>query len=305
MGFLTRLYQKVLISIDIDVQTCKILVTHFGSAKKGEEKTFKTINGDLPIEAAKYIRHIKAKFPFSYVSTTSKAQTQGLINGNRLSCFEEFNLSISSLHVMLVNKKWFVYIAKDGMIEHRARFSKIGGTDFVFSPFCLIYERVKSRLEEGKKLYILQERGSCALMIADNAGVYFGNYITFNDYEIDERDEELERNNDIVEFEEIGNIDENIIVKDFDNKQDNSTSGLNDLNIANTMINVIKDTLNSFYKDDKYASDFIEELLILDACDISDNAISYLTNNMMLDIQFLRINICLEIEKLAKMELKL
>ena len=59
------------------------------------------------------------------------------------------------------------------------------------------------------------------------------------------------------------------------------------------------------YKDERYASDFIEELLILDAFGISDYAITHLTNNMMLETQFLRVDVCSEIEKLVKMELKI
>ncbi|RDU65506.1 hypothetical protein [Helicobacter sp. MIT 14-3879] len=305
MSFLSRLYQKVIISIDIDIQTCKVRTTYQNTNQASEEKTYKTINNDLPIEAAKYIRYIQNKYPFTYIATIARVKRQGIVNGNKLSSFEKFSLTPHLLIIMLISKKWFVYIDKEDMAKYKSKFSKVKGVDFIFSPFCFIYEKVKNRLDTAKKLYILQNNSSCTLLIADINGVYFGNYIMFEKESLNIQDNIEEKSDGIVEFEEINDIDENIIIKEFDNKQDTNTSSLNDLNIANTMIDIIKDTLNSFYKDDKYASDFIEELLILDACGISDNSITYLTNNIMLDTQFLRINICDEIEKLVKMELRL
>lgn len=271
MNFLSNLYQKVLISINIDVDICKVLTT-FLNKSKSEEKIFKTINGNLSNEAVKYIRNIRARFPFNYVSTVSKSKMQGLINGNNLSVFRQFNLTPSLLGIMLINKQWFVYIAKEDMVRYKESFISIGGGDLLFSPFCLLYEKIKSYLDGSKKLYILQERGTCVLMVADSNYVYFGNYVCFDS--------------------------KNTIVED-------SVDNLNYLKNADIIINVIKETLNNFYNDDRYASDFIEEILIFDTYGVSDNAVTYITNNMMLDIRFIQINICLEIEKLAKMELNL
>lgn len=270
MSFLTNLYQKVLISINIDAHTCKILTTYINKSNS-EEKTFEAVNGSLSNKAVRYIKNIKARFPFSYVSTISKSKTQGLINGNNLIVFERFNLSPNSLNIMLINKQWFVYIAKTDMIKHKESFVNIGGSDFLFSSFCLLYENIKSNLHSSKKLYVLQERSSSVLMIADSSDVYFGNYVCFDD-----------------------------IMGGFEDSLESS-----DLKSVNTIINTIRETLINFYKDDRYASDFIEEILVFDTYGISDNAMAHIANNMMLDVEFISINICLEIEKLAKMELNL
>lgn len=305
MGLFGRLYQKVIISVDVDVLLCKVKVMHHKNPQHNEERSFRTVNGDLPIEAAKYIRHIQNSYPYTYIATMSRAKKQGLINGNKLRKFEAFDLNPSTLMIMLVNRRWFAWIDKEDMARFRSKFSKIYGVDFVFSPFCLIYEKIKSRLDKTKKLYILQENGACSLMIADKDGVYYGSYIVFeqNNLEIKEG---LESNDDVVKFEAIGDMNENIIIKDFDSKsEDSSKSNLIDLSTANTMINIIKETLNNFYRDERYASDFIEELLVLDACGIGDNSITHLTNNIMLETQFLRVDVCAEIERLAKMELRI
>ena len=109
----------------------------------------------------------------------------------------------------------------------------------------------------------------------------------------------------IIEFDIIDEIDENIIIKDFEkNSFKPSSNELGELSIANHMIELIKNTLNNFYQDSRYASDFIDELLILDGYGISDNAISHLKNNTMLETHFIRIDICQEIENLIKMEVK-
>ncbi|MDE6885856.1 MAG: hypothetical protein K2P17_02270 [Helicobacteraceae bacterium] len=312
MSFLRRLYQKVIISVDIDVYTCKVRIAyHNNNNLSQEEKTYKTINGDFPIEAAKYIRRIKNKYPFTYIATMSRSKNQGLIAGNKINSFEKFNISAQSLAIILISKKWFVYINKEDIIKDKNKFSKVQGVDFIFSPFVLIYEKIKDRVNEIKKLYILQEKGSCTLLVADSNGVYFGDYKILEQNKFVEENsmqeiEEIDSTSTNIEFEAISDMDENIIIKDFDDKDTiQDKSALNDLSVANTMINIIKDTLNNFYKDDRYASDFIEELLILDGCGISDSSITHLTNNIMLETQFLRIDTCEEIEKLAKMELKL
>lgn len=299
------MYQKVIVSVDIDVQVCKVKVTYNKNSADNEEKSFKTVGGDLPIEAAKYIHRIQNRYPFTYIATMSRVKNQGLINGNKLKRFEDFGLKSSALSIMLINRKWFVYINKDEMARFRGKFSKVRGADFIFSPFCLVYEKIKSRLDTEKKLYILQEKGACTLLIADIEGVYFGNYIVFeqNFLEIDNAESS---EGEVIKFEaleEINDINENIIIKDFERGED--TDRLGDINVANMMINIIKETLNNFYKDERYASDFIDELLILDACGISDYSITHLMNNMMMETQFLRIDVCAEIEKLVKMELKL
>lgn len=301
MGILGRLYQKVIISVNIDAQICKLKVAYHKNPALTEEKSFKTINGDLPIEAAKFIRNIQNRYPFTYIATMSRAQNQGVVNGNKLKRFDDFALNPHKLMIMLVNRKWFAYINKDEMAQFRGKFSKVRGVDFVFSPFCLVFEKIKSHLDSAKKLYILQENGACTLLIADIEGVYFGNYVVFGQSDLETLN--AESKDDSVQFEAIEDMNENIIIKDFERGEE--SANLSDLNVANMMINIIKETLNNFYKDERYASDFIEELLILDACGISDYSITHLTNNMMLETQFLRVDVCAEIEKLVKMELKI
>lgn len=317
MGFFSRIYQKVIVSIDLDLKTCNLRIYHHNdSAKKLEEKTYKTVNADLPIEAAKHIRHIQNRYPHTYIATMARTPTQGLINGNRPEIFTDFSLNISDLHAMLVQKKWFVYIAKSDMQSYKNKFNKVVGADFIFSPFVVVYERIKHKLSEAKKLYILQEKGSTTLLIADKDGIYFGNYIILNEEKnlpqspAQAQSEEAQAaQSDIIEFDSIEDIDENIIIKDFESLPNSSEAApqvaLGELAIANHMIEVIKDALNSFYKDDRYSSDFIDELLLLDGYGINDSAITYLKNNTMIETHYLRIDICEEIEKLAKMELGL
>ena len=304
MGLFGRLYRKVIISVDIDALTCRVKVLHHKQPQLNEERSFRTVNGDLPIEAAKYIRHIQSGYPYTYIATISRAKNQGLVGGNKIRRFEAFGLHIDMLMVMFVNRRWFAYIDKDDMAKFRSKFNTIQGVDFVFSPFCLLYEKIKPNLAIDKKLYILQEKGACSLMIADKGGVYFGSYIPLEQNELELKSTLEQSDDDVVKFEAISDMNENIIIKDFDSK-DSQKNNLSDLSTANTMINIIKETLNTYYRDERYASDFIEELLVLDASGISDNSISHLTNNMMLETQFIRIDVCAEIERLAKMELRI
>ena len=274
------IYRRVIVSIDLDERTCKVRLSNNKNTNY-EEKTYKTINADFPIEAAKYIQRVQSKYPYTYIATMIKSENQGLLNGNSVDVFDSFGLDMASLKIMLVNKQWFIYVGKKNLQEYENKFSKIEGLDFVFSPFIIIYEKIKDRLGGTKKLYILQEKGSSSLLIADRDYMYFGEHVVFRQDTF---------------------IDENIIIKDKDSYE-SSQNSLSELSIANHMIALITKTLNNFYQDSRYASDFIDELLILDGYGISDNAISHLKSNTMLEIQLVQIDICKEIEKLVKMEL--
>ena len=313
MYFLDKIYQKVIISIELNPKTCKVLIDYHNNSKK-EEKTYETVNGDLPIDAIKHIRRIKNKYPFTYLASMIRESNQGLLHGNDLGIFDKFNINTKTVSIMLVNKSWFLYIGKTSLQKEKNKFNKVYGIDFLFSPFVIIYERVKKQLEDIKKLYILQGRYACTLLIANKRTIFFGKYIAIEDGFFEEK-ESIEYNqinkNNVIEFDALNDIDENIIIKSFDEDEkedidlDSTVSGLNDVTIAGNIINVIKDALNEFYNDTRYEGDFIEELLILDSYGISDNIISHLKSHIMLDVRLLQIDFCEEILKLSKMELRL
>lgn len=309
MYFLNKMYQKVIISIDLNLSMCKILIDYHNTNKK-EEKVFKTINGDMPIEAIKYIRKIKSKYPFTYISSMVKIPNQGLLLGNKIDVFNKFDINPKTILAMLINKSWFIYVDKIGIQQEKSKFNKIYGIDFLFSPFVIIYERIKKQLEDINKLYILQGKYTCTLLIANKNAIYFGRHVVIEDGFFEEKEitNSNEQKNEI-EFNALNDIDENIIIKDFDDKSNininDAVSNLSDLNIANNITLTIKNVLNDFYNDTRYKSDFIEELLILDGYGISDNIISQLKKHIMLDVRLLQIDFCEEILKLSKLELKL
>lgn len=305
MYLISKAYQKVIISIELNLKTCRMLISY---ANSKEEFIYKTVNGDMPIEAIKHIRKIKNQYPYTYVATMSGAKNQGLISGNKTNLFNKFGLNPKQLSIMLINKSWFIYIGKVDIQKEKNKFSKIYGIDFIFSPFVVIYERVRKYLDSSdnsKKLYLLQEKYSCSLLIADSTKIYLGKYLIFEKDYFEEEKESTKSN--VIEFDSLSSIDENIIIKDLDTKihDDINTAELGELSMASHMMEIIKGTIDNFYNDDRYAGDFVEELLILDSYGISDNVISYLRDNIMIDIQFLQVDICEEILKLSKMELNL
>lgn len=309
--FLDKIYQKVIISIDLNLTVCRLLIDYHNSGKK-EEKAYKTVNGDLPIDAIKYIRKIKGKYPFTYLAAMIRGASQGLLHGNKLDVFSKFNINPKTISAMLVNKSWFLYVEKADLQKEKNKFNKVYGIDFLFSPFVIIYERIKRQLEDIKKLYILQGKYTCTLLVANRKTIFFGKYIVIEDGFFEDKeqsDNDDTKKDNAIEFNALNDIDENIIIKDFDEKEDvdldSTMSGLNDVSIASNIINTIKDALNEFYNDERYESDFIDELLILDGYGISDNTISHLKTNIMIDVRLLQVDFCEEVLKLSKMELKL
>lgn len=299
--------------------------------KKTFSKEFRIADKELPIEAAKIIKDYKRRYPFTYLSAMSKTYNQGLANCRKKGDLIKFGVNAKTSHIVEMPNQWLFYIQNLAIDENRVKFIRALGLDYLFSPFALIYENVKNKLTLGIKLYVLQERGSITLFIANRKGVYFGGFFMVGgELEQSDKDnttiaemhslEELSSLDSILgstdELNEIGaleNLDESLIRKEFAPDEVDSQEaqeaeisrleGLKDLARASNAAEILKNSINEFYSNPIYNAQFIESIVLLDTYGMTEQAIEHIRNALMIDLQVLTLNVPDALIELAKAEL--
>lgn len=325
-------FSTILIGVNLDAKVCslKIVVIKNHRIKSTINKEFKIVDKELPVEAAKMIKSYKRKYPFTYLSAMSKTYNQGLANCSKKSQLIQFGINPKTSHIVEMPNHWVFYIQNLAIDENRVKYIRALGLDFLFSPFAIVYENIKAKLSKKIKLYVLQERGSMTLFVANDIGVYFGGFFMIGG-ELEQSDEEnaimevrslkelseldsiLGSLDELNEIGELEDLDEELIRKEFVPEEVDSQKqkeaektrleGLKDLARASNALEVLTNSINEFYSNPIYNAQFIESIVILDTYGITEQALDHIRNAIMLDIKVQPINIPDALIELAKAEL--
>ncbi len=304
LKFLLRpFFSTVLIGVNLDAKVCslKIVVLKNGHVKSSVSKEFKIVNKELPMEAAKLIADYKRKYPFTYLSAMSKTYNQGLANCSKKGELIKFGVNAKTSHIIEMPNHWLFYIQQLAVDENRVKFIRALGLDYLFSPFVLVYESIKGRLTEKVRLYVLQERASITLFVADKKGVYFGGFFMVGG--------ELENNEDKgASMLEIHSAKEMSDLDSIQKQQEAEMSrleGLRDLARASNATEILKNSINEFYSNPIYNStQFIETIVLLDTYGMTEQAVAHIRNTLMIEVEVRSIHIPDALIDLAKAELK-
>lgn len=295
-------------------------------------KDFKIVDKELPIEAAKMVKNYKRKYPFTYLSAMSKTYNQGLANCHKRGDLIKFGINAKTSQIVEMPNHWLFYIQNLAVDENRVKFIRALGLDFLFSPFALIYENIKTRLGLDIKLYVLQERASVSLFIADKKGVYFGGFFMIGGEleqseddsasmkevhslkELSELESLIGSIDELNEIGELEDLDEELIRKEFMPEEIDSQKAqeaelarlesLKDLARAQNVAEILKNSINEFYGNPIYNAQFIKSIVILDSYGIAEQAIEHIKNALMLDVEVRPISIPQALIDLAQIELK-
>lgn len=328
---LAPFFSTALIALDVDGRSCavSVLVKKHGKVKEDFRKEFKCVNNELPIEAAKLIRAYKRKYPFTYLGVLAKTYNQGLASTTSRSKMAKFGINVND-SVIIKLDTWVCYIKKRAIDENRVRYLKALGLDYLFSPFLLIYSLVSNSLHKRNCLYILAQKNSITLLIADKSNVLFGGYFFLgNDLEVNPKEENLSEihsmldmkniegliGSSVEELKEIGeleDINKEVLEEEFlpkevqarkdeENKQSHLEE-LRDLARANNATEIIINCISEFYGNDIYTSDFLEKVVILDSYGISRQAIEHIKSTLLLDIEVKKIELTKSIIALMQKE---
>ncbi|MDU7693175.1 MAG: hypothetical protein E7K04_02895 [Helicobacter sp.] len=312
------LFSKVFILIYADNSTCSISVLRFKQNKLIEKisKEFKIPSRVISTEAIKYIKKYQKRYPFSYIGALNNMPNQGAFGEDFIdqarSDVESFKDSKELATIML--KDFGVFVSHADLEAFQKNYSRLNGLDYVFSPFLLLHKIIESRLNIALKMYVLCEKTNLTILVANGEGIYFGSYFDLEDYayqkkklkEQEAKDNEIQKSEESEDEKEELELDDDFYddsdfdddIEDLDLDVLQKAANENKVEIpkemqqaalqAQQLSEILQNTLRDFYD---LGGDFIEEILLFDATDITQENLSKIQDSMLMDISREEVNI--------------
>ena len=252
------LYLKIFINIVIHESST---IVYIEVCKKDEvlediEKTFETV--EINEKMFQFIDSFVQKSPFFYISILDMSEVQGAIpttKDEEISKFIDKNI----INYKYYHNRWAYYTSKEEMKELQDRYKRVG-LDFIFSPFIILSNFFKDKIETSIGMFILIKEDHIALCIFDNAKLIYGDYLDI-EYEMDDGEDDLLLDDSIELSEEIdldGDIDLNDVdvldeIDDFD--EIDSLDDFGDIEDLDSM-----DDINEFSEDEDISEKFTQEV---------------------------------------------
>ena len=336
---LESLYLKVL--INIVVQREKTLVHIELCSKKGivdEVSTeFNTtlLNNQMYDFISKYIK----ESPYFYISILDTSIVQGAIptcEKEKLSYY--YDLSMSKYKCF--DNKWTFYTAKNDIHQIQREYEDIG-IDMIFSPFVVLANFFKDKINNKLAMYVLVQDGFISVAVFENSQLLFAQHldmltgdeaedillhddidedidleleggIDLEDIDVDENDmdsleefgdiEDLDTLEDIDEFSDNKDVEEELYESEEELPEDEDNESFNE---DYQRFSLIQSAVGNYYTDDKYESRFIENVYIADCVGVTNDLKKYLEEEMFFNVYVRRADLVIEVCELAKMELDL
>mgnify|MGYP000981970966 CR=1 FL=1 len=336
--FYELLYLKALINIVISQSKTTVYVEMLSSkgTVSSDEKSFETTH--LSAEMYEFITNYTKETPYYYISVLDNSTSQGAIptcEKHSLPLYEDLSASEYKCH----DKKWIFDTAKNDLYELEHTYEKIG-IDFVFSPFLVITNFFKDKIDTHHAMFLIIEESSISLSVFKNSQLLYAEYIDTSvkietdeliledpdmedlDLEIDDLEEdsidlddidsidELDDFSDIADLDSIDDLDEFDETKDIEEElavseesEEFPVQESDSLNADYERFVAIQNSVNAFYKDEKFESEFIENVYIADAVGVSRDIQKYLEEEMAVNVYIRHLDLPAEVSELAKMEL--
>ncbi len=226
----TFLYTQVYINILVDIKKTTIYVEelHFNGRSQNNEKIFDTNDHD---KINRYISLMAKKTPLHYISILDTSLEQGATPTCSSHDMAQFCDLGASKHICY-SKQWGYYTSKLDILEYQKKYAKVG-LDYIFSPFLLLNNFFKDKIDEDLSLYILVQNDSISLSVFSHSELLFAQHLDMdnqNEFQdtliMDEHgdDEELSLDDVGIDLETVDVIENNIdSLDDFDDIEDLDT----------------------------------------------------------------------------------
>ncbi|PHS57496.1 MAG: hypothetical protein COB17_05810 [Sulfurimonas sp.] len=337
---LEAIYTKIFVNIIISSTKTSVYieVCNKNGTSYSAEKLFdtRTIN-DLMYN---FIKSYIEESPFYYMSILDNSPSQGAIGSCLKDKMKKFH-DIDTSRYVCVSNKWAYYSSKYDLNQIENNYKDIG-VDFIFSPFAILSLFFKDKIDTSLSMYVLIEDNFLSLCVFDNSELLFarqldmendkdseedillnsalddeefdldlGDSVNLDNLDVDDDLDSLDDFGDIEDLDTVEEIDEfseeediyeieEEVVKGVPSLLDSDSEGFND---DYQRYSLIQGAINSFYKDSKYESKFVETVYIADNIGVSSDLKKYLEEDMFLSVYVRQIDLGSEICEMAKAEL--
>ncbi|MDD2790697.1 MAG: hypothetical protein PHU40_08565 [Sulfurimonas sp.] len=331
------LYLKVLVNIILKRSESTVYIELLSKKNVIEsiEKTFATRS--INEKMLDFILGYTSESPYYYVSILDTSSAQGAIPTCSKNQIGHFHDVTSSEH-RCFKEKWSYFTSQADLYSLERHYKPIG-IDFVFSPFVLLAEFFKDKIDSHLAMFVLVEENYLSLAIFGNSELLFAKHLDVQKrtdeeavlvYEesADELDFDLDEGIDLedINADEIDSLDDFGDIEDLDTLeeinefadsrdleeefhqdqiQEESTNASENFSEDFQRFLLIQNSVKHFYGEDKYKSTFIENVYIADGFGITLDLKRYLEEEMFLSVYVRKIDLGMQVCELAKAELNL
>jgi len=212
--FFESLYNKVFVNIIVNNSSSEVYIEV--CSKKGVLKHYQssfettTINNEM----LEFITSYTKESPYYYITLLDTSKEQGVIptcDKHHLSFYHD----ISTSEHKCAHKNWSYYTSKIDLYDIEKRYADIG-MDMVFSPFIVLANFFKDKIDSHFAMYILITESALCVIIFEESQLLYGKYINMN-YKQDNEESFL---SDEIEEMDISLEDESIDLDDIDADDD-------------------------------------------------------------------------------------
>lgn len=333
-NFLGFLYARIFINIVVENLKSSVYVevcSRKGIVKSSVKKSFDTLNSKAKMY--EFIHSYKKESPFHYISILDQSASQGAVPTCKSSEISKY-CNISAVKYLCYSKEFAVYTLESDLSAIRNEYKEIG-VDLILSPFLILSEFFKDKIDSTLAMFLLIEENHISLAIFDNSKLLFAKYMDIGYLKdgaemllmgpsIEDENDDISLDMEEVDLSEINFDDDYASIESLDSSDDmddmdefseekevkkveeKKESGLvpDEFGEDYQRFLLIKDSLGVFYRDDKYDSKFVESIYIADSVGLSSDLKGYLEDEMFLSVYVRKIDLCEEICNMAKTELK-
>lgn len=313
--FLEGLYKKIIINIIVkDSQTVvSIAVFSKKDMLHNTHKTFDTTT--VNAQMYEFITEYAKKSPFCYISVLDKSSLQGAVPVCKSSEIDKY-YDINLIEYRCFSQDWAFYTSKQEIEAIKQRYKNIG-VDFIFSSFAIIANFFKDKIDNSSAMFVLIEENFISFSIFNNSKLLYAEYLKMPQKEnfINSSDEDRLLNsllgiNEInlqkINKESSSTISDDLDEIDFINEVSKVLENDTIVNRSSEEYQrflLIQNSLNTFYKDPKYKSQFIETIYIADSVGLGDEFKRYFEDEMFLNTTITKIDLSAALLDMAKAEI--
>ncbi len=271
-----------------------------------EEKRFEIASKEkLTKEVIDYLNHLQEEIEQTYVALFLNSYGQGVVPLCEREAYEKFHIEYEHVKSICVGQKYSIYASNIDIKWAERLFEKVG-LDFLFSPFLMVDNlRKKGARKDGVVLYMLSSRNSITIMIFEREELLYGTFINIAKEEdllntdfsedIEEDDELLDEIDLDMELEESDVISDILEAGGTETKssvlEEEPTIKLKLFGQDLRLVKYFDASLREFYENDLYKSNFVTYVQIFDSTDMNSDIITYLKEQLLVDIDVKKIDI--------------
>lgn len=329
------LYHKVYVNIVVERSQTIVYIQECSSKGSvvSESQTFNTTTIDSKMK--EFINSFTSESPFFYISVLDTSKSQGALPTCVSRDMSKFCDLESSKHMCYKNN-WAYYTSKVDLNTLQMAYPDIG-VDFIFSPFVLLANFFKDKIDSSLAIFLLIEDNYLSLSVFKNSELLYSQHINMEhnddndvlsiedhndeiDLELDTAInlEEIDALDDVESVDDFGDIEDLDSIDEIDEfaeeddeeevKEEESISSIEEdatgFNEDYQRYSLIQSSINCFYKDEIYKSEFVQDIYIADGVGVSGDLKRYLEEEMFLNVFVRHLDLCSELAELAKAELK-